>query len=143
MLSIYHAFIDFLSFFFSYHLTEFILKMIQSKKDDIITITMSELNQLFERFNYLKNQRVVLLFVFAFASMSASFIFILSLTFDLKLHIADSILFSDKRIELQNFFFKCHFKFADQSFNFKMKQFKIYYFDFHFTNQAHFSISIS
>src|SRR5271163_2294497 len=118
-LPIYHAFIDFLSSFLNYHSTEFILQIIQLEENDITTITMNQFNQLFEWLNYLKNQRAVLFSVSVSASISASFTFILLFALDSKPHIADPILFSDKRIELQNFLFKCHLKFADQSFKFK------------------------
>src|SRR5271163_545609 len=77
MLPIYHASTDSLSSFLSYHSAEFTLEMTQPEEDDITTITMSQLNQLFERLNYLENQRAVSLPVSASAPIPAPFTFIL------------------------------------------------------------------
>src|SRR5271163_2427499 len=76
-LPVYHAPTDSLSSFLSYHSTEFTLEMTQPEEDDITMITMGQLNQLFERLNYLENQRAVPLSVPASAPIPAPSTFIL------------------------------------------------------------------
>src|SRR5271163_2668176 len=136
-LPVYHAPTDSLSSFLSYHSAESTLEMTQPEEDDITTITVGQLNQLFERLNYLENQRAVPLPVPASAPIPAPSTFILPPAPDPEPHIADPTPFSGKRTELQNFLSKCHLKFAGQPSKFKTEQSKIYYLDFHLTDQAY------
>jgi len=95
--------------------------------DEIIFISIDQFNQLHERFQHLKVHKIILL-----STLISSFLFAL------ESHIADSIFFFDKFLEFYNFLFKCRFKFLNQSFKFFTKEFKIYYLNFRFVDQAYF-----
>src|SRR5271170_4767480 len=124
MLPAYHAPTDSASSLLSYYSINS-QGMLPPEEDDLTSILVDQLRQLYQRLEQLESQRATPLS--AFAPVAPVFV-------PPELHIADPTLFSGKCHELCNFLSKCRLKFAGQPSKFATESSKIYYLGSHLTD---------